>query len=580
MLCWKACYRNMEKRNILIWGAGRIGRGFIGDLFSESGYHLVFVDQSDKLIELLSKNGHYTVVRALSDTVIKRIQISDYDALHVSQAAEIEKAVENTDLIAVAVFPQSFESTAIELADLILKRKAVRPNAPINIILCTNLIHAGPIFKEYLWKNLSADEKKFFEENVGVVESLVIRIAPVPPACEVEIDPLVVWTNGYSELPVEAKAFQGQAPSLSAFRMVRDMRSEEKRKIYTYNMCHAVLSYRGDLYGHELLVDCLADPAVRVEAEGALGEISQALQAEYGFSKAEMDAWIQGVFEQTNNRTVGDSVVRSAADPLRKLHRDDRLIGPALLCMKHSIKPAYLIRAIGAAFSYNKEDDQNSRKLLESIHSKGISNTIKEVCGLGDTAEEMVMAQEIEIAYQDALVEKKWHEMAVNAYKLGFEYEKVYHGCGQCVYAAASEVLGCFERETFEAATGLSGGVGLLTDCTCSAFTGAVLVIGNLFPRRRQNFGGDRENKYANFALVQQLHDRFVEEFGSITCACVHQKKYGRTFDMRSNEERDQFEACGAHSDAGCPELVGKVAQFTVEILKPALLSQKEEKKI
>ena len=36
--------RFMAERNIVIFGAGKIGRSFIGQLFSKAGYGLVFVD--------------------------------------------------------------------------------------------------------------------------------------------------------------------------------------------------------------------------------------------------------------------------------------------------------------------------------------------------------------------------------------------------------------------------------------------------------------------------------------------------------------------------------------------------------
>jgi mannitol-1-phosphate 5-dehydrogenase len=567
----------MAEKRIVIWGAGRIGRGFVGDLFSDSGYQLVFVDEASPLVDQLVRNGHYTVVRATSETKIERVTVQGYEAYHSSQKEEIEKAIVETDLVAVAVFPQNFESVAHELASLIQRRRTVRPQDPINIILCTNLIHAGPIFQKHLHANLTAADQEFFTSKVGVVESLVIRIAPNPPQAELASDPLVVWTNGYSVLPVEEKAFKGAVPAMKSFRLVKDMRSEERRKIYTYNMCHAVLSYHGYLAGHPQLVDCLADPVIRTEAQGALDEVSKTLQLELGFSESDMAAWVQGVIEQTDNRTVGDTVVRSAADPLRKLHRDDRLIGPALLCLKNGIPPVHLIKAIGAAFHYRNTDDANSLKLSDMISQNGLNHTIRDVCGLGDNSMEVGLAKEIEHAYYQVEEDMAWREKAQKAYALGFEYEKVYHGCGQCVFAAVSETLECFDPETFKAATGLCGGVGLKTDCSCSAFAGGVMAIGKLYPRRRENFGGDRESKYTNFALVQQLHDRIIQEYGSIICAKIHEKKYGRSYDLSNKEDSKLFEAAGAHGNTGCTDVVGKVAQWTVEILAPVMKTLSKE---
>jgi mannitol-1-phosphate/altronate dehydrogenase len=66
-------------------------------------------------------------------------------------------------------------------------------------------------------------------------------------------------------------------------------------------------------------VECLDDESIREEAKGALEEVSRALQEEYGFTRVVLDNWIDGVLTQTNNPTIGDSVIRFAADPIRKL---------------------------------------------------------------------------------------------------------------------------------------------------------------------------------------------------------------------------------------------------------------------
>ena len=557
----------MGQDSVVIWGAGRIGRGFVGDVFADANYHLVFVDQAKALIDQLVKQGAYGVVRAKNESCMERMKIHNYDAYHIEQTEKIEKAFSATDLVAIAVYPQNFEQAAEGLRKLVLTRRATRPDAPINLILCTNLVHAGPKFKSYLYKGLSREEIAYFDEKVGVVESLVIRIAPDAPQEEIEKDPLVVWTNGYSILPVEMAAFKGKIPEVKSFRLVADMRAEEMRKIYTYNMCHAVLSYYGHLLGYDLLVECLADSWLRDEAEGALAEVSGALQKEYGFTQDQMDVWIQGVLEHTNNPTVGDTVIRSAADPLRKLRCEDRLIGPALLCLKNGVQPDHFIRAIGAAFHFFDEADSASKNLADMIGQKGLEAAIYEVCGLEKGSSDDDLVARIREAYDEIPTRIAWHQKALQAYRLGFEYEKKYHGCGQSVIAAVTETLGIFDEEVFNAATGLCGGVGLLNDGTCSAFTGGVMAIGLMYPRRRENFGGDRENKYANFELAQQLHEKCEAEFGSITCGQVHQILYGRPYDLSVKAERDAFEEKGGHGDMGCTMVVGKVAQFTVGLL-------------
>ena len=565
----------MAEKKIVIWGAGRIGRGFIGDLFSAAGYQLIYIDEAQALVDGLKKEQTYRVIRAAGADQIETVDIVEFSIFHTSEKYAIQDEINQTDLIALAVYPKNFQSVAEKLQDLILTRKEKRgDNAALDILLCTNLIHAGPKFEKFMLDGLSNSDTQYFKEKIGIVETLVIRICPNPPEDVATTHPFVIWTNGYPELPVDKQGFKGNTPMVPALRIVEDMRAEETRKIYTYNMCHAVLSYHGHMAGHALLVDCLADSRIRLEAEGALEEVSTALQKEYGFTAEEMEVWVKGVLDQTDNPTIGDTVIRSAADPLRKLKHDDRLIGPIRLCLRNGIDPKHLIRAVGTALYYFEEEDAASVKLKGLIKEKGIQGTIIEVCGL--TQDDTLLINHIEDAYKHLEKVVPWSEKAEKAYSLGFEYEKVYHGCGQCVIAAVSEVLGNFNDEVFNSATGLCAGVGLVTENTCSAFTGGAMVIGMVYPRRREHFDGDRDNKYLNFELIQKLRDKFIQEYGTTTCGKIHEKIYGRAYDMRLAEERQAFEEAGGHGDHGCTEVVAKSAQWTINVLKDELDKRKK----
>jgi mannitol-1-phosphate 5-dehydrogenase len=173
------------------------------------------------------------------------------------------------------------------------------------MLLCTNLTHAAPHFQACLESAMSPDEWAHLNPNLGLVETLVIRMVPGAPAERRAVDPLLVWTNGYAELPVDRKAFKGPVPSLPALRLVEDMHAEEQRKMFTYNMAQAVLGFHGARLGYTALVDCMTDAAIQKEMLGALAEASQALQAAYGFSLEDMQHWISAVVAQVNNRMLG-----------------------------------------------------------------------------------------------------------------------------------------------------------------------------------------------------------------------------------------------------------------------------------
>jgi mannitol-1-phosphate 5-dehydrogenase len=380
----------MAQNTIVVWGAGRIGRGFVADLFDAAGYRIVLVDQSVELIEALNAAGRYTVVRAENAQRRQDQVISGYRALSTEQTREIGDEIVQASLLAVAVFPKDFPAVVQGLSHGLERRCAERPEAPLDILMATNLPSAAHRFRELLLTALPLEFQEYAEQRIGVVDTLVIRMVPDPPAQERLRDPLLVWTNGMAEFPVDSSAFKGEIPSLPGLRLVADMRAEETRKLYTYNMAHAALAYLGALRGHTRTVDCLADPVVRAEAEGALDEIGRALQAEYGFTPDEMARWNAGVLQQTDNPTLGDTVTRHGADPRRKLKRTDRLVGPALLARKHGIAPRHLARAIAAGFLYKDPADAGAQFVQERVARLGLPDAVRELCELADDEADLV----------------------------------------------------------------------------------------------------------------------------------------------------------------------------------------------
>jgi mannitol-1-phosphate 5-dehydrogenase len=393
--------------SIVIWGAGRIGRGFIADLFYAAGWRLVLVDQSAALIAALREAGGYTVVRAVGADRHETVDIAGYQALTTAQTDGVAAAVNEADLLAIAVFPTAFPAVTRALADALLARRAARPEAPLDMLLCTNLSHPGPQFRALLHDALPAAAQAYVEGQVGVVETLVIRIAPDPPAELYERDPLLVWTNGYPELPVDREAFVGPIPAVAGLRPVSDMRVEEQRKLYTYNTFHAALAYLGALYGYELIAECMADRSVQEEATAALDEAAHALQAEHGFPPEEMARWMEDVIRHTDNPALGDTVRRYGADPRRKLQREDRLVGPALLARAHGIRPTHLVEAIAAALRFDPPGDPSAAYVRETVKRLGVRTAVHELCGLTEDEHSLVM--DIVRAYGCLPLEVGWH---------------------------------------------------------------------------------------------------------------------------------------------------------------------------
>ena len=88
------------------FGAGNIGRGFIGALFSQSGYHVTFVDIAEGIINQLNEEKQYKVILAADEP--ESLTIVNVSGLNnLTQEAEVIEAIKQADFLTTAIGPIS-----------------------------------------------------------------------------------------------------------------------------------------------------------------------------------------------------------------------------------------------------------------------------------------------------------------------------------------------------------------------------------------------------------------------------------------------------------------------------------------
>ena len=158
------------------FGAGNIGRGFIGQLLHESGYDITFVDIQDDLVEALRKEGHYDVI--LADESEERIRVDRVTALHsLNEADEVVQRLAEADLITTAVGPSVLPVLAPAIAKGLLER-ARRGGAPVNVIACENMVGASQALRDFVMENVPDEHAEAVEEIAGFPNAAVDRIVP------------------------------------------------------------------------------------------------------------------------------------------------------------------------------------------------------------------------------------------------------------------------------------------------------------------------------------------------------------------------------------------------------------------
>jgi len=139
-------------------------------------------------------------------------------------------------------------------------------------------------------------------------------------------------------------------------------------------------------------------------------------------------------------------------------------------------------------------------------------------------------------------MEEAKKELLEKAYKLGFEYEKVYKGCSQCAIAAIQDTLDIRDDSVFKAGTGLAAGGGLTGIGVCGGYAGGIMVISQLLGRERSNFADPERIRFRSFELARKFLWQYTAELGSIICRDIQLIRFGRPYYIADMDDFEKFE--------------------------------------
>lgn len=329
----------------VMYGGGNIGRGFIGQLLSQSGYAVTFVDVVDAVVDTLNREHKYPV-RILSNEGYKDMEVRNVSAVNGNCTDAVADAIAHADIMATAVGARILKFIVPNIVAGLRKRWAMK-KAPLNIIICENLMDANKVLEGMLKEQLTEEEKEIFDQNVGLVEASIGRMVPVQTEEMKDGDPMRVCVEGYGFLPVDKAAFKGEIPQIAGMVPFDPFDFYIKRKLYIHNMGHATCAYLGDILGLEYIYQAIDVPEIRMIVQNAMLESAVALSQAYGVPLENIVCHMEDLLYRFTNKALKDTCARVGGDPARKLSHEDRLIGSSLLIRKNGAVPAYI--AVGAA---------------------------------------------------------------------------------------------------------------------------------------------------------------------------------------------------------------------------------------
>jgi len=363
-------------KTAVMYGAGNIGRGFIGQVFHDSGYEVVFIDINRDVVTSLNERKSYTQLTIVDDK-IKRREITGVRAVDGSNREAVINEVAACDIMAVSVGAAVLPRIAPLLADGIMSRTKT-----LNILVCENLVHAPEIFKGYIREHLL---DATILERVGFIGASIGRMVPVIPAQQREHDPTLIAVEQFCTLPVDGDAVIQPMPELKHTIHCSPFAFEEGKKLYIHNMGHALAAYFGFLEDHTFIWEAIEDENIYTKVHNAMTATSEALAQKYKESTKALAIYTDDLLTRFKNKGLGDTIARVGGDPLRKLAPGDRLMGAIELCKEQDKDYAPILSGIAAALLFDVSGDPSSALLKEKINKHGKKAFLVDVCGLSET---------------------------------------------------------------------------------------------------------------------------------------------------------------------------------------------------
>lgn len=360
------------------FGAGNIGRGFIGKVLSDNGYDVTFVDVNADVIDHINKEKAYNVVIANEENTKEPVSgVAGINSM--TQPEDLKAAILEADVITTAVGVNILPIIAKSFASYLKERNQVQP---LNVVACENAIMATNQLK-----NAILDITGPLPDAISFPNSAVDRIVPQGQkegSLDVLVEPFFEWV-------VEAKKWQGT--QLEDVHYVEDLTPYIERKLLTVNTGHAYLAYFGQYKGYNTILEAIQDKEINDGLHEILNETSEYLISNFDeFTKEDQGYYVEKIIARFNNAYLSDDVTRVGRGVLRKVGPNDRIVKPLKALSKYNKKHSELIKALCYLLEYKDENDKETVEKDSYINEHSVAEFLNKYAELEtDIIEEVII---------------------------------------------------------------------------------------------------------------------------------------------------------------------------------------------
>lgn len=363
---------------VVHFGAGNIGRGFIGVLLKHSNYELVFVDVNDDLISKLQADGEYTVKYLAKDKADE--VVTGVKALNSKyQLDEVIAEIASADLVTTSLGQENLKFVTNTIYQGIEQRAINNETKCIDVVACENGIKVSSILKEQV-ENLYDDQyAQYLNEHVGYVDCTVDRIVPNQVndnICDVQVEEAFEWVLDKNQVKANF--------DIKEAKYAEELGYYNKRKLLTVNLTHSLIGYIGWKEGYEYVHQALSDEQIQEIVKNALNDIQQSLVCEFDIDPKEQAEYSQKTIKRFANDLIVDEVGRVARNPKIKLGYDERYVSPLRMLVTNARGYGGIGTAIAYALSYRNEEEEQALEIGKMIDDLGVEPAIKKITGVND----------------------------------------------------------------------------------------------------------------------------------------------------------------------------------------------------
>ena len=361
------------------FGAGNIGRGFIGEILFENNFEIAFVDVNETIINALNERHAYEI--EIAEEGQRHIAVSGVRGINNRLHPEsVVEALSTADLVTTAIGPNILPFIANLIAQGIEARRHAGNTQPLDVLACENMIGGSAFLFEEVKKHLSEEGLTFTETFIGFPNAAVDRIVPA----QSHDDPLFVVVEPFNEWVVETKGMKRPELRLNGVHYEENLDPFIERKLFSVNSGHATSAYTGAHFGASTILEALQNPIVKTKVESVLEEIRSLLIAKWGFDEQALVDYHKIILSRFENPFIVDDIARVARTPIRKLGYDERFIRPIRELRERGLPYKNLLATVSYIFSYYDENDEQSVELQRLLQEKSLTEVVEQVTGLTD----------------------------------------------------------------------------------------------------------------------------------------------------------------------------------------------------